>query len=49
MKYTVKIGVSQSITCVFDTLGDALDFAATLITNGYRATIIPTEGEEYDR
>ena len=46
MKYTVKIGVSQTITCVFDCLGDAWDFAAVLLSNGYMVTIIPMEGDD---
>ena len=46
MKYFVKIGLSEAMNFVFDTVGDALDFAAICLGNGYRCTIIPVDGEE---
>lgn len=46
MKYIVKIWITETMSFVFDCIGDAMDFAITCVENGYRATIIPMESEE---
>lgn len=45
-KYRVIVGVTEAINCMFDCLGDAIDFASICIQNGYRVTIIPVNVEE---
>lgn len=47
MEYVVKIGITQEIKFVFDQMGEALDFIAICLNNGYRATVVPV-GEEYE-
>ena len=46
MLFTVKVGISQVMEFHFDCLGDALDFVAICIRNGYRATIYGREVED---
>lgn len=48
MKYEVRIGIIEVFAFHFDNLGHAVDFAFTCVKNGYRATVIPMEGEVDD-
>lgn len=45
MIFTVKVGISQVMEFHFDCMGDALDFVAICLKNGYRATIYGREVE----
>ena len=45
MKYEVRVGINEVLAFHFDNLGDAVDFVFTCVENGYRATVIPMEGE----
>ena len=46
MIFTVKVGISQVMEFHFDCMGDALDFVAICIKNGYRATVYGREVED---
>ena len=46
MIFTVKVGISQVMEFHFDRMGDALDFVAICLKNGYRATIYGREVED---
>lgn len=46
MRYEVRIGLTQQMEFNFDCMGDALDFAATCLDNGYRVVVIPLEDNE---
>lgn len=48
MKYEVRVGINEVLAFHFDNLGDAVDFVFTCVENGYRATVIPMEGEVDD-
>ena len=48
MKYEVRVGIKEVLGFHFDNLGDAVDFVFTCVENGYRATVIPMEGEVDD-
>lgn len=46
VRYEVRIGLTQQMEFSFDCMGDALDFAATCLENGYRVVVIPLEDNE---
>ena len=46
MIFTVKVGISQVMEFHFDCMGNALDFIAVCLKNGYRATIYGREVED---
>ncbi len=46
VRYEVRVGMSQLMKFNFDCMGDALDFAATCLDNGYRVVVIPLEDED---
>lgn len=46
VRYEVRIGLTQQMGFNFDCMGDALDFAATCLNNGYRVIVIPLEDTE---
>ena len=48
MKYEVRVGINEVLAFHFDNLGDAVDFVFTCVENGYRATVVPMEGEVDD-
>ena len=43
--YEVQVGLENVLGFHFDTAGDAIDFAAICLDNGYRTLIIPLEAE----
>lgn len=48
MKYEVRVGKTEIFKLHFDNMGDAIDFVCTCVENGYRATVVPMEGEVDD-
>ena len=44
--YEVQVGIENRLGFHFDCIGDAVDFAATCLDNGYRIEIIPIEDTE---
>lgn len=46
VRYEVRIGLTQQMEFNFECMGDALDFAATCLENGYRVVVIPLEDNE---
>ena len=46
VRYEVRIGLTEQMIFNFECMGDALDFAATCLDNGYRVVVIPLEDTE---
>lgn len=46
MLYRVFIGLTEQLIFTFDNIGDAIDFTATCLENGYRATVVPVIKED---